>query len=126
MPQVKYTASKGLIQQGGSGFVNGYYHPGGSTTASGAGAIPVTHAYVAATAGGSVAWTLADGTAGQVLQIYSVDANTGTLTPSTSTGWATIVFTDIGDRAVLQFVDSTIGWIIMSLSGVSAPPTSTV
>ena len=81
------------------------------------------------TAGGTVAWTIADGTPGQVLQIYSVDANTGTLTAATSstgTGWATIVFTDAGDRAVLQYVDSTIGWIILSLSGVAAPPTSTV
>ena len=129
MPQVKYTPSKGLIQQAGSGFVNGFYHPGGSTTGSGAGAIPITHSYVAMTAGGGVAWTIADGTVGQVLQIYSVDANTGTLTAataSTGTGWATIVFTDIGDRAVLMWVDDTIGWIILSLSGVAGPPTSTV
>ena len=126
MPKVTYMTSKGLVQSTGEGAPNMYFMKPGSTTASGAGAIPVTHAYVAATAGGSVAWTLADGTPGQVLQIYSVDANTGTLTPTTSTGWATIVFTDAGDRAVLQYIDDTIGWIILSLSGVAGPPVSTV
>tara|TARA_B100001123_G_scaffold50596_1_gene52173 strand:+ start:6651 stop:7031 length:381 start_codon:yes stop_codon:yes gene_type:complete len=126
MPKMTYTTSKGLVQSRGSGAQNLYYMNPGSTTGSGAGAVPITHAYVAMTAGGTVAWTIADGLPGQVLQIYSVDANTGTLTPDTSTGWATIVFTDIGDRAVLQYIDDTIGWIILSLSGVSAPPTSTV
>jgi len=126
MPKMTYTTAKGLVQSGGSGAPNMYWMKPGSTTASGAGAIPVTHAYVAATAGGAVAWTLADGDPGQVLQIYSVDANTGTLTPTTATGWATIVFTDAGDRAVLQFIDGTIGWIILGLSGVAAPPVTTV
>jgi len=129
MPKMTYTTSKGLVQSRGSGAKNMYYMNPGSTTGSGAGAIPITHAYVAMTAGGTVAWTIANGQPGQVLQIYSVDANTGTLTAateSTGTGWATIVFTDAGDRAVLQYIDDTIGWIILSLSGVAAPPTSTV
>ena len=129
MPKITYTTTKGLVQTTGAGAVNMYWMKPGSTTGSGAGAIPITHAYVAMTAGGGVAWTIADGQPGQVLQIYSVDANEGTLTAataSTGTGWATIVFTDAGDRAVLQYVDDTIGWMILGLSGVASPPTTTV
>ena len=58
MPQVKYTPAKGLIQQTGSGFVNGFYMA--------------------------------------------------------------------GDSATLLYVDDTIGWIILGLSGVSGPPAVTV
>ena len=92
-------------------------------------AIPVTHAIVAKTTGADAeALTLADGIPGQVLVIYlATDGNgDGTLTPSTATGWATIVFADAGDRAVLMFVDDSIGWIILGLSGVAGPPVTTV
>ena len=133
MPQVKYTLAKGLIQQAGSGFINGYYHPGGSTTsAADALAIPVTHSVVAKTTGGDAeALTIVDGTPGQVLTIYVATdgGGDGTLTVatnSTGTGWATIVFADAGDRAVLMWVDDTLGWIILGLSGVVGPPVTTV
>tara|TARA_Y100000310_G_scaffold341321_1_gene440097 strand:- start:1769 stop:2170 length:402 start_codon:yes stop_codon:yes gene_type:complete len=133
MPQVKYTTRKGLFQQGGRGFVNGFYHPGGSTTsAADSLAIPVTHSVVAKTTGDDAeALTIVDGTPGQMLTIYIATdgGGDGTLTAatnSTGTGWATIVFADEGDRAVLYWVDSTIGWIILSLSGVAGPPVSTV
>ena len=92
-------------------------------------AIPVTAQVVSKTTGADAeALTLADGTPGQILHIVLVtDGNgDGTLTPTTATGWATIVFADAGDRATLQFVDSTVGWIILGLSGVSAPPVTTV
>ena len=38
----------------------------------------------------------------------------------------TIVFADAGDRAQLYYVDDTIGWIILGLSGVAGPPVTTV
>tara|TARA_R110002060_G_scaffold49136_1_gene60133 strand:+ start:300 stop:701 length:402 start_codon:yes stop_codon:yes gene_type:complete len=133
MPQVKYTTSQGLIQQTGSGFVSGYYHPGGSTTsAADSLAIPVTNSVVAKTTGGDAeALTIVDGTPGQVLHIYIATdgGGDGTLTAatnSTGTGWATIVFADVGDRAVLCWVDDTIGWIILGLSGKAGPPVTTV
>ena len=50
----------------------------------------------------------------------------GTLTPVTATNWATIVFADAGDQAILFFVDDIIGWVIDSLSGVAQPPVKTV
>lgn len=102
---------------------------GSTTVAADVLPIPVTAQVVVKTTGADAeALTLADGTAGQVLHIVlGTDGNgDGTLTPTTSTGWATIVFADAGDRATLKFVDSTVGWIILGLSGVAAPPVTTV
>jgi len=90
--------------------------------------IPVTHGVVAKTTGADAeALTLANGKPGQILIIYlATDGNgDGTLTPATKTGWSTIVFADAGDRAVLWYVNDTIGWVIVGLSGVAAPPAST-
>ena len=92
-------------------------------------AIPVSHGYVAKTTGADAeALTLANGGPGQLLFInLAVDGGgVGTLTPATSTGWATIVFADAGDQAVLLYVDDSIGWIIQGLSGVAAPPLITI
>lgn len=92
-------------------------------------AIPVTHPIVNKTTGADAeALTLADGLPGQGLIIYlgTDGGGSGTLTPATATGWATIVFADAGDRAVLLYVDDTIGWVIIGLSGVAAPPVTTV
>ena len=100
-----------------------------TTSAADSLAIPVTHAYVAKTTGADAeALTLADGKNSQVLLIdLTTDGGgTGTLTPVTSTGWATIVFADAGDRATLLYVDDTIGWVIIGLSGVAGPPVTTV
>lgn len=88
-------------------------------------AIPVTHPYVSKTTGADAeALTLADGVPGQVLvvNLATDGGGDGTLTPATATGWATIVFADAGDQAVLLYVDDTIGWIIIGASGVAAPP----
>ena len=100
-----------------------------TTSAADALAIPVTHGYVAKTTGGDAeALTLADGSAGQVLVInLTTDGGgDGTLTPSRKTGFATIVFADAGDQAVLLYVDDSIGWIILSVSGLTAAPVVTV
>ena len=91
--------------------------------------IPVTHPYAQKTTGSDAeALTLADGVPGQGLIInLSTDGNgDGTLTPATSTDWATIVFADVGDQAVLYYVDDTVGWIILSATGVAGPPAITV
>lgn len=92
--------------------------------------IPVTHGFVSKAVGAvGEALTLADGKPGQVLAIYAASfggAVTGTLTPATKTGFATIVFADAGDRAVLMYVNDIVGWIIIGLSGVAAPPVTTI
>ena len=92
-------------------------------------AIPVTHMYVAKTTGADAeALTLADGLPGQVLiiNLTTDGGGDGTLTPTTKTGWATIVFADAGDQATLMYVNDSIGWIILGLKGVAAPPATTV
>ena len=91
--------------------------------------MPVTHPYISKTTGADAeALTLADGLPGQGLIIdLAVDGGgDGTLTPATATGWATIVFADAGDQATLMYVDDTIGWIILGMNGVAAPPVKTI
>lgn len=91
-------------------------------------AVPITHAIVKKTTGADAeALTLANGDPGQVLVINLVTdgGGDGTLTPTTKTGFLTIVFADAGDQAVLLYVDDSIGWIILGLSGKAAPPVHT-
>lgn len=99
---------------------------GATAVAGGVLAIPITHPVVAKTTGGVEALTLADGEPGQMLHIYlAADSGNGTLTPTTKTGFTTIVFGDAGDSATLQFIDSTTGWILIGATGASAPPVTT-
>jgi len=99
---------------------------GTATTSAGDSlAIPLTHGICAKTTGGDAEdLTLANGEEGQELMIYlAVDGGgTGTLTPATATGFTTIAFADAGDQAVLRYVDDTIGWIILSVTGPTQPP----
>jgi len=90
--------------------------------------IPVSHAHVSKTTGGDAeALTLANGEPGQLLTIILATdgGGDGTLTPATATGWATIVFADAGDQAVLFYVNDTAGWRIWSLTGKAGPPAHT-
>jgi hypothetical protein len=99
--------------------------PSSTTVAADVLAIPVTHQYVAKTTGADAeALTLADGVPGQVLivNLTTDGGGTGTLTPATATGFVSIAFADAGDQAVLKFIDSTVGWVILGASGVAAPP----
>jgi len=90
-------------------------------------AIPVTHAIVLKTTGGAEALTLANGTPGQILQIVLVaQSGAGTLTPTTMTGFATVVLTAAGDFVTLFYVDDTIGWIILGMGGAAATPVVSV
>lgn len=92
-------------------------------------AIPLTHPYVQKTTGADAeALTLADGYPGQglIINLTTDGGGDGTLTPTTCTGFATIVFADAGDQAVLMYLNDTLGWVIIGLSGVAAPPAITV
>lgn len=91
--------------------------------------MPLTHPMIAKTTGSDAeALTLANGIPGQTLTINLVtDGNgKGTLTPATSTWWATIEFDDAGDQVTLLYVNDTVGWIILSALGLTAQPTVTV
>lgn len=88
-------------------------------------AIPVTHRHVAKTTGADAeALSLANGTPGQKLTVTLVvdGGGTGTLTPATSTGFASIAFADAGDTATLEYIDDTVGWILIGCSGVAGVP----
>lgn len=111
------------------GITDTFMEAGSVTVAADELPIPVTDAVVLKTTGiNAEALTLANGVSGQILTIIldTDGGGDGTLTPTTCTGFATIVFADAGDQATLKFIDSTIGWIIMGLAGVAAPPAITV
>lgn len=96
---------------------------GVNTVAGATLAIPVTKRRVSKTTGGAEALTLANGLPGQRLSIeLAVDGGDGTLTPATKSGFTAIVFADALDTAELEYVDDTVGWIIVGLSGAAAPP----
>ena len=100
-----------------------------TTSAADSLAIPITASVVVKTTGADAeALTLADGAAGQVLTIVlgTDGGGDGTLTPTTMTGFATIVLADAGDTVTLMFVDDTVGWIIVGAAGVAAPPVISV
>ena len=91
------------------------------TTRAGAGAVPITAATVQITTTGSAAaLTLANGTAGQFLTLVMTSDGGGdaTLTPTTKTGFTTIVFGDVGDSVVLQYF-TTLGWMVVSNNGAT-------
>lgn len=91
-------------------------------------AIPITHSLVTKTTGADAeALTLANGKPGQILTIQlAVDGGgSGTLTPTTVGGFATIVFADAGDVATLMYIDDTVGWVILGAAGAAAPPVIT-
>lgn len=83
-----------------------------TATTTGATAISVATLVTKVVTTGANALTLADGTDGQVKIIVMItDGGDGTLTPTTKTGFSTIVFNDAGDGCVLVFT-TTLGWIV--------------
>lgn len=96
----------------------------GTTTKAGAVlAVPITSRFVTMTTGGAEALTLANGVPGQRITItLGTDGGDGTLTPATCTGFATIVFADAKDTATLEYIDDTIGWVLIGYYGTAAPP----
>lgn len=96
---------------------------GTSTMVSASTAVPVnvkTVTKAIGTAGNSVG-TLADGTVGQILSITVTNAgsNSWVLTPSTKLGYTTLTFNTTGGIAILQFVNPTIGWVLIRSFGVT-------
>lgn len=90
-----------------------------STTATltGAGAVGLTTLVTKIVTTGANALTLADGTDGQIkILVMTTDGGDGTLTPTTKTGYSTIVFNDAGDGCVLVFTTTT-GWIVAGNNG---------
>lgn len=92
----------------------------GTQSLSGAGAVDITNAFTALTTTGSAqALTLANGTVGEIKIIaHVVDGGSAVLTPATRLGgYATIVFTNAGDTAMLVYTAA--GWDIVALNGAT-------
>lgn len=88
--------------------------------------IPITDRYVAKTTGvDAEACTLADGaTQGQRINVTLVTDGGGdaTITPTTASGFVSVVMADAGDTVVFEWVDATVGWIIVGAFGATAQP----
>ena len=65
--------------------------------------------------------TLANGERGQLLTIQITEVETGgtwTLTPTTSTGFTSLIFESVGDIVTLLYVNDTIGWVLTNKGSV--------
>jgi hypothetical protein len=83
---------------------------------SGPGAISVTTLHTEITTTGTDAYTLANGTAGQIKTIAMiVDGGDGTLTPTTLANGSTITFNDANDSVTMIY--GTNGWQVLALQG---------
>ncbi len=117
-----------LITRKGAGVLP-WMRSGTVTVAGDALVIPTTHAYVIkTTADDAEALTLANGSPGQeiVINLTTDGGGDGTLTPATSTGWATVVLADAGDQITVRYINATIGWLLIGAKGVVAPPVTSV
>ena len=81
---------------------------------SGPGAISLTETVTYITTTGTDAYTLADGTEGQLkIIIMKGDGGNGTLTPDNLVGFTAIRFTDVNNSAILM--SGSTGWNIIAL-----------
>lgn len=112
---------------GSTMFATGVANGGATSIASTVNAIPVGFGFVRIVADSDgnalfTAKTLANGTPGQYLTIYvsglsPSGATTGgnaTITPTTSTGFSSIKLSAVNDNITLHYMDSVIGWTIVS------------
>lgn len=91
----------------------------GVQTLVAAGAVDLVTGITRIDSAGAIALTLADGTNGQCKQIVmGTDGGDATLTPTTKTGFSTIVFNDAGDGVSLVFI-TTKGWIVTGNNGAT-------
>ena len=89
------------------------------TTAAGAGAVNTTTLLTKLTSTGTDALTLANGTDGQIKIITMiVDGGDATLTPTTKTGFTTVLFDAVGDSVTLTYF-TTLGWMVSAVNGAT-------
>lgn len=110
----------GLLTINGTGTGNvviGHGLTATTATLTGAGAVGLTTLTTKIVSTGANALTLADGVDGQIkILVMTTDGGDATLTPTTKTGFSTIVFNDAGDGCSLVFTTTT-GWIVYSNNG---------
>ena len=113
------TVSDMLIVTGDTNLVKGK-GPGMILVGQSLLAIPTTHGVVRKNLSDvATALTLANGDPGQLLSVVISDAGgaKGTITPTTISGFSTVVLSDAGDRVSLWYVDDTVGWAVLGATG---------
>ncbi len=112
----------GLLTLNGTGTGNVVIGHGLTSTPqllTGAGAVNLTTLVTELVTNAANALTLADGVNGQIkIIVMKTDGGDGTLTPTTKTGYSTIVFNDAGDGVGLVFV-TTVGWLCFANFGAT-------
>ncbi len=112
----------GLLTLNGTGTGNvvvGHGLTGSTQLLTGAGAVNLTSLVTEVVTNAANALTLADGVNGQIkIIVMKTDGGDGTLTPTTKTGYSTIVFNDAGDGVGLVFV-TTVGWLCFANFGAT-------
>ena len=89
-------------------------------------AVSTSHAHVFKAIDSDPAFSsgsLANGISGQTLtlEITEIESDgTWTLTPTTSTGFTSLLFEDVGDLATLSHIDDTTGWIRFNIDSVQS------
>ena len=88
------------------------------------GAVSVTHAITTIATGALSAYTLANGTPGQIKHIVMITdvgnavitvASPGLVGPTATT----ITFADVGDACTLLFIDTSSGWAVIGNNGIT-------
>lgn len=82
-------------------------------------ALPTSYSVVAIPLTNSVGavYTLANGTAGQQVTFYAlgkVGSDSAVITPAKSSGFTTATLSNNGASVTLEYINSTIGWIVES------------
>jgi len=101
------------------GVANGYVSQVESVAA-----LPTSYSLVALPTSNSVGavYTLANGTPGQIVKFFAigrVGSDTAVITPATSTGFSTATLGANNSFVTLQYINSTIGWIILAYSSTA-------
>ena len=97
----------------------GHSRGGTSTVVTGTPEIPVGYSVVKIIAATS-SKTLPNAEAGKILTLVAVErTGTVTITPDTSTGWACATMDANGETLTIQYIDDTVGWVIVGISGTT-------
>lgn len=100
-----------------TGSISGGTVTGSTQAITGSGAINLTTLTTKLNSTGGGAYTLANGTDGQVkIVTLVVDGGDATITPATALGFTTITFDTAGDSAILVYTTTT-GWVCVGTNG---------
>jgi hypothetical protein len=98
----------------------GYANGGVSTIATLTTTLPVSYGELKIIGSAGTTKTLPNGQAGQIIHIVCVDyISATTITPTTSTGWASASLGASGQSITVQYLDDTRGWVLQGIAGAT-------